>query len=187
MHPLKWWANPSFDKLKQTDPNFQYEIKCRQTKIKIDHPFAYVWCSCSKLCNILDGAFLFDVSIHLCVHVVTNGISQQQKLAERPRPLGLREIDKLSDAFEEYFKLFGAYAEFFKFGFYGPSRLFHSFWAESIIRWGENGRSPRKTIASRTWLVPLVTQAGLEPTAVRWRVIWSDKDHRATVAVLRLI
>ena len=27
--------------------------------------------------------------------------------------------------------------------FYGPSRLFHSFWAESIIRWGEKGRSLR--------------------------------------------
>ena len=27
-------------------------------------------------------------------------------------------------------------------GHYGPSRLFHSFWAESIVRWGENGRSP---------------------------------------------
>ena len=44
----------------------------------------------------------------------------------------------------------------FLFGFYGPSKLFHSFWAESIIRWGENGRSQRKTTwppASRTWLV----------------------------------
>ena len=26
---------------------------------------------------------------------------------------------------------------FFWFGFYGPSRLFHSFWAESNDRWGE--------------------------------------------------
>ena len=25
----------------------------------------------------------------------------------------------------------------FLFGFYGPSRLFHSFWAESIVRWGK--------------------------------------------------
>ena len=44
----------------------------------------------------------------------------------------------------------------FCFGFYSPSRLFHSFWAKSIIRWGENGRSLRKTTwppASRTWLV----------------------------------
>ena len=57
--------------------------------------------------------------------------------------------------------------------FYGPSRLFHSFWAESIIRWGENRISPRKTIwpsTSRTWLVSPVTQARLEPTAVRWRI-----------------
>ena len=33
------------------------------------------------------------------------------------------------------------------FRFYGPSRLFHSFWAESIVRWGNTGRSPRKN----TW------------------------------------
>ena len=44
---------------------------------------------------------------------------------------------------------------FFLFGFYGPSRLFHSFLGESIVRWGGNGRSPRKTTripASRTFL-----------------------------------
>ena len=28
------------------------------------------------------------------------------------------------------------------FGFCGPSRLFHSFWAKSIVRWGQNGRPP---------------------------------------------
>ena len=42
---------------------------------------------------------------------------------------------------------------YFLFGFYGPSRLFLSFWAKSVIRWGENGRSLRKTTespASRT-------------------------------------
>ena len=33
---------------------------------------------------------------------------------------------------------------FFWFGFYSPSRLFCSFSVESIVRWGENGRSPRK-------------------------------------------
>ena len=32
----------------------------------------------------------------------------------------------------------------FWFFYYGQSRLFHSVWAESVIRWGENGRSPRK-------------------------------------------
>ena len=45
---------------------------------------------------------------------------------------------------------------FFLFGFYGPSRIFHSFWAESIERWGKKGRSPRKTTwppVSRTWTV----------------------------------
>ena len=52
------------------------------------------------------------------------------------------------------------------FWFYGPSRLFHSFWAESIVRWGENRRSPRQTTwppGSRTWLVSHVTRAELEP------------------------
>ena len=59
-------------------------------------------------------------------------------------------------------------------GVYSPSRLFHSFWAESIVRWGENGRSLRKTTwppASRTWLVSHKTQASLEPTEVRWWAI----------------
>ena len=63
------------------------------------------------------------------------------------------------------------------FGFYCPSRLVHSFWAEPItrwgVRWGENGRSPRKKntwpSASRTWLVSHVIRARLEPTAARWR------------------
>ena len=62
----------------------------------------------------------------------------------------------------------------FWFRFNGPSRLFHSFWAESIARWCENGRSPRKTTwppTSRTWLVSQVTQARLKPTAVRWQAI----------------
>ena len=62
---------------------------------------------------------------------------------------------------------------FFLFGFYGLSRLFHSFWAESIITWSENERSPRKITwppASRTWLVSHVNRTRLEPTAVRWRL-----------------
>ena len=45
---------------------------------------------------------------------------------------------------------------FFWFRFYGPSRLFHTFWTESIVWWGKNGRSSRKTTwppGSRTWLV----------------------------------
>ena len=36
-----------------------------QTKIKIDHPFTYVGCSCSKLYNVFDEAFLADVSIYV--------------------------------------------------------------------------------------------------------------------------
>ena len=45
--------------------------------------------------------------------------------------------------------------------------------SRAIIRWGQNGRSQRKTIwppASRSWLVLHVTRARLEPTAVRWGV-----------------
>ena len=59
----------------------------------------------------------------------------------------------------------------FWFGFYGLSRLFHSFWAEPIARSGENGRKTSWPLASRTWLVSHVTRARLEPTALRWRVI----------------
>ena len=60
---------------------------------------------------------------------------------------------------------------FLSFGFYGQSRLFQSFWAESIVMWGEQGKSPRKTTwppASRTWLVSHVTWARLKPTEMRW-------------------
>ena len=35
---------------------------------------------------------------------------------------------------------------FILFGFYCLSKLFHSFWAELIARWGKNERSPRKNI-----------------------------------------
>ena len=36
-----------------------------QPKINIDHTFPHVQCSCSKLCNVFDEAFLFGVSILL--------------------------------------------------------------------------------------------------------------------------
>ena len=65
---------------------------------------------------------------------------------------------------------------FFLFGFYGLSRLFHSFWVKSIIRWGKNGRSPRKNTwpkVRRTWPDSHVTRDSLEPTAVRWWAIYS--------------
>ena len=67
---------------------------------------------------------------------------------------------------------------FFLFEFYCPWRLFHSFWAESIARCGENRRSSRKTTTSRTWLISHVTQARLKPTSVRWQAIQSAKDYR---------
>ena len=52
---------------------------------------------------------------------------------------------------------------FFLFGFYCLSSLFHTFWDKSIVRGGENGRSPRKTTwpaTNRTWLVSHVTELG---------------------------
>ena len=61
---------------------------------------------------------------------------------------------------------------FFLFGFYGLSKLFHSFLAESIVRWGKNGRSPRKNTwppASRIWLLSHVTRARR----------WDDEQFRA--------
>ena len=61
---------------------------------------------------------------------------------------------------------------FFLFGF--SIKIIFSFWAESIVKWGENGRSLRKTTwppASRTWLVSHVTPARLEPRVVRWQAI----------------
>ena len=70
------------------------------------------------------------------------------------------------------------------FGFYGPLRLFHSFWAESILRWGKNERSPRKTTwppASRTWLVSHVTRARL-----RWVLVWAGKNDCGKVVTLLL-
>ena len=62
---------------------------------------------------------------------------------------------------------------FFLYGFYSPSKLFHSFWAESIVRWGENGRSPRKTTDHPQAELALshMTRARLEPTAMRWPAI----------------
>ena len=63
------------------------------------------------------------------------------------------------------------------FGFHGPSRLFHSSWAEPVDRWGGNETSLRKkkiwSPASRTWLVTHVTRARLEPQR------WDDKWLRA--------
>ena len=72
------------------------------------------------------------------------------------------------------------------FRFYGPSRLFHSFWAESIIRWGENGRFPPKKHTRppvrRTWLVSHVTRARLEPIERFWALKISVLNHSATGA-----
>ena len=72
----------------------------------------------------------------------------------------------------------------FLFGFYGPSRLFHSLRAESIIRWGENGRSQRintwQNLSCHMW-----PKRGSKPQ--RWDKEWfrslkiSGLIHSATV------
>ena len=50
---------------------------------------------------------------------------------------------------------------FFLFGFYGPSRLFRSFWSVSIVRWDMNRRALKKKNtwppASITWLFSNLT------------------------------
>ena len=53
---------------------------------------------------------------------------------------------------------------YYYFGFCSPLRSFHSFWVKSVIRWGENGTSPRKNAwptTSKTW-----TELGSNPQ--RW-------------------
>ena len=70
---------------------------------------------------------------------------------------------------------FSFFFSFFLFGFYGPSRLFHSFSAELVVRWGKNRRSLRKkhltihkqNLACLTW-----PELGLNPQ------LWDDKRFR---------
>ena len=57
---------------------------------------------------------------------------------------------------------------FFLFVFYGPSRLFLSFWAESFVKWDE--KPPRKT----TW--PPAAELGLCRMVTRGRAIKSAED-----------
>ena len=59
---FKMVGPPSFWKNLNTEPNFQYVSETQQ-KSKIHHTSAHVWCSCNKLCNAFDEAFLLDVSI----------------------------------------------------------------------------------------------------------------------------
>ena len=49
--------------------------------------------------------------------------------------------------------------------FYGPSRLFHSFWAESIVRWGENKRAPKNPPdhQAKLGLNPMKPELGSNP------------------------
>ena len=58
---------------------------------------------------------------------------------------------------------------FFLFGFYDPSRLLHSFWAKSIIRWMKMGDPREKTPdhLQAELRSSRVTPARLEPTAVK--------------------
>ena len=57
----------------------------------------------------------------------------------------------------------------FVFGFYGPSRLFHSFWASQSLA-GAKTENPGEKPPGHPQ-ASHVTQARLEPIAVRWRVI----------------
>ena len=52
---------PQFWIFFKTDPNFLYVIKWDANKNQYRSPFVHVWCSCKKLCNIFDAAFLFDL------------------------------------------------------------------------------------------------------------------------------
>ena len=67
VHPYKWRTHPSFEKKKEKRLNqiFNMSLCETQPKIKIDHTFAFAWCTCSKLYNLFGETFLFDVSIFL--------------------------------------------------------------------------------------------------------------------------
>ena len=72
VHPLKQWAHPSFEKFQRLNQIFTMWLSETQTKIKIGHTFTHVWCSCSKLRNVFDEAFLFDVSIGTAEFFIQN-------------------------------------------------------------------------------------------------------------------
>ena len=56
---------------------------------------------------------------------------------------------------------------------YSPSGLFHSFWAESIVRWGENGWSLRKTTCKQNMACLTWPELGSNPNR------WDDERFRA--------
>ena len=59
------------------------------------------------------------------------------------------------------------------FWFYRPSRLFLSFWADSISRWGENRRSPsKKTLTTGKQNLACVTRSKLGSNLQRWDGEW---------------
>ena len=69
----------------------------------------------------------------------------------------------------------------------GPSRLFHSFWAElNVIKWGDDGSSSEKQNNKKKKHLATRNRAGLEPRAVRWRAISALKisvlNHSAVVS-----
>ena len=75
----------------------------------------------------------------------------------------------------------------FLFGFNGPSRLFHSFWAESVIRWGENRKSPRKTdkqvILQARSNIDIFSNQG-QITEVNSQIWWNFKLVQVFIPVL---
>ena len=57
----------------------------------------------------------------------------------------LKWVNFLHLAFSMLVMFFIVFNYPFFFTFYGLSRLFHSFWAKSNVRWGEKETSPKKT------------------------------------------
>ena len=62
---FKMVGPPTFEKNLKTEPNFSMLLSEIQTNFKIDHIFAHVWCSWSKLCNVFDDACPFYVSMFI--------------------------------------------------------------------------------------------------------------------------
>ena len=76
---------------------------------------------------------------------------------------------------------------------YGPSKLFHSFWAKSIILSGKNRRSPReKTPTTRKQNLVCLTWPDLGSNPQQWDDKWfralkiSGLNHLATGAAIQL-
>ena len=59
---------PSFEKNQRLNQIFNMPLSKTQPKIKVDHTFAQVWCSCSKLCHFLGNVSFWRQHIITCEH-----------------------------------------------------------------------------------------------------------------------